>query len=78
MASQGVAGVVGPRHCIEMVSGSIWKVTSQAAINFVSNNAFLNGFFTYVPNILLILAVIITIISGVDYFVKNKAAISMK
>ena len=53
-------------------------VSSQAAINFVSNNAFLNGFFTYVPNILLILAVIITIISGVDYFVKNKAAISMK
>lgn len=52
--------------------------SSQAAINFVSNNAFLNGFFTYVPNILLILAVIITIISGVDYFVKNKAAISMK
>ena len=53
-------------------------VSSQAAINFVSNNAFLNGFFTYVPNILLILAVIITIISDVDYFVKNKAAISMK
>ncbi len=46
-------------------------VSSQAAINFVSNNAFLNGFFTYVPNILLILAVIITIISGVDYIVKN-------
>ena len=32
MASQGVAGVVGPRHCIEMVSGSIWKVTSQKVI----------------------------------------------
>ncbi len=28
----GVAGVVGPRHCIEMVSGSIWKVTSQKVI----------------------------------------------
>ena len=32
VASQGVAGVVGPRHCIEMVSGSIWKVTSQKVI----------------------------------------------
>ena len=28
--------------------------------------------------ILLILAVIATIISGIDYFIKNKAAISMK
>ena len=32
VASQGVAGVVGPRHCTEMVSGSIWKVTSQKVI----------------------------------------------
>ena len=31
---------------------------SQASIDFVSNNRFLNVFFTYVPNILLILAVI--------------------
>ena len=51
---------------------------SQASIDFVSNNHFLNVFFTYVPNILLILAVIATIISGIDYFIKNKAAISMK
>ena len=51
---------------------------SQASIDFVSNNRFLNVFFTYVPNILLILAVIATIISGIDYFIKNKAAISMK
>ena len=32
VASQGVAGVVGSRHCTEMVSGSIWKVTSQKVI----------------------------------------------
>ena len=51
---------------------------TQASIDFVSNNRFLNVFFTYVPNILLILAVIATIISGIDYFIKNKAAISMK
>lgn len=51
---------------------------SQASIDFVSNNHFLNVFFTYAPNILLILAVIATIISGIDYFIKNKAAISMK
>ena len=50
----------------------------KASIDFVSNNRFLNVFFTYVPNILLILAVIATIISGIDYFIKNKAAISMK
>ena len=29
---KALAGVVGPRHCTEMVSGSIWKVTSQKVI----------------------------------------------
>lgn len=51
--------------------------SSSYLINLIENNSFLNGFFAYVPNILLIAAVLITIISGVDYFVKNKEAISM-
>lgn len=51
--------------------------SSQLLINTVNNNEFLKGFFNYAPNIFLYLAVIITIISGVDYFRKNKNAINM-
>ncbi|MCQ2969283.1 MAG: CDP-diacylglycerol--glycerol-3-phosphate 3-phosphatidyltransferase [Clostridium sp.] len=39
-------------------------------------NAFLNTFFNYAPQIALFIAVAMTIISGVDYFIKNKGAIS--
>ena len=52
--------------------------TSANAINFINNNGFLNSFFTYVPETIMFIAVLITIISGVDYFVKNKHVISMK
>jgi CDP-diacylglycerol--glycerol-3-phosphate 3-phosphatidyltransferase len=52
--------------------------TSVSAISFVSNNSFLNSFFTYVPETIMYIAVLITIISGIDYFVKNKHVISMK
>lgn len=52
--------------------------TSVNAISFVNNNSFLNGFFTYVPETIMFIAVLITIISGIDYFVKNKHVISMK
>ena len=52
--------------------------TSVSAISFVSNNSFLNSFFTYVPETIMYIAVLITIISGIDYFVKNKNVISMK
>ena len=52
--------------------------SSEYLTNLVVNNNILNGFFNYVPNTILIIAVIITIISGIDYFVKNKNAISMK
>lgn len=45
--------------------------------NLVDGSAFLTGFFNYVPTIALYCAVLITIISGVDYFVKNKKAISV-
>lgn len=52
--------------------------TSVNAISFVNNNSFLNDFFTYVPETIMFIAVLITIISGIDYFVKNKHVISMK
>lgn len=52
--------------------------TSANAINFINNNSFLNSFFTYVPETIMLIAVLITIISGIDYFVKNKHVISMK
>lgn len=52
--------------------------TSVNAINFVNNNSLLNDFFTYVPETIMFMAVLITIISGIDYFVKNKHVISMK
>lgn len=51
--------------------------TSVDAINFVDNNLFLNSLFTYVPEIIMYIAVLITIISGIDYFIKNKHVISM-
>ena len=52
--------------------------TSANAINFINNNSFLNSFFTYVPETIMFIAVLITIVSGIDYFVKNKHVISMK
>ena len=52
--------------------------TSANAINFINNNSYLNSFFTYVPETIMFIAVLITIISGIDYFVKNKHVISMK
>lgn len=52
--------------------------TSTNAINFVNNNSLLNGFFNYVPETIMFIAVLITIISGIDYFIKNKHVISMK
>ncbi|MBU3195379.1 CDP-diacylglycerol--glycerol-3-phosphate 3-phosphatidyltransferase [Clostridium algidicarnis] len=43
----------------------------------VYNSNLLKGFFNWAPEIFLYLAVIITIISGLDYFIKNKSAISI-
>ncbi|GKX66323.1 CDP-diacylglycerol--glycerol-3-phosphate 3-phosphatidyltransferase [Inconstantimicrobium mannanitabidum] len=43
----------------------------------VANNVYLSTFFSTGTTILLYLAVIITIISGVDYFIKNKNAINV-
>ncbi|MGL4761395.1 MAG: CDP-diacylglycerol--glycerol-3-phosphate 3-phosphatidyltransferase [Sarcina sp.] len=44
--------------------------------DIINSNAILINFFTYVPNIVLYIALIITIISGIDYFVKNKSVIN--
>ncbi|MEG1002427.1 CDP-diacylglycerol--glycerol-3-phosphate 3-phosphatidyltransferase [Clostridium sp.] len=49
---------------------------SQYLFDIVTNNTFLLNFFEYVPNICLNIAVVITIVSGYDYFRKNKSVIS--
>lgn len=46
--------------------------------NIVNNNEIVKTFFAYAPKIALIIAVLMTIVSGIDYFVKNKHVISMK
>lgn len=43
---------------------------------FVKGISALDIFFKYVPEVALVLAVIATIVSGIDYFVKNKETIS--
>ena len=49
---------------------------SVALTKMVENSDFLTGFFQYAPEIALGLAVIITIVSGLDYFIKNRDVIS--
>ncbi|MGL4774182.1 MAG: CDP-diacylglycerol--glycerol-3-phosphate 3-phosphatidyltransferase, partial [Clostridium sp.] len=50
---------------------------SAELVNFVQNSSFLTSFFEWAPSLALNVSVIITIISGYDYFKKNKAAISI-
>lgn len=45
--------------------------------NIISNTTLLNNLFNFLPELFLYLAVIITIISGIDYFIKNKNAIKI-
>ena len=51
--------------------------TSITLTNALNSSAFFRAFFEYVPNIALAAAVIITIISGVDYFIKNKHVLNV-
>ena len=51
--------------------------STQYLTNLVNNDVGIKQFFDIAPNIFLILAVIITIISGIDYFIKNKKVLSM-
>ena len=51
-------------------------INSPGIKELVAGSNFLRNFFIYVPDIFLDLAVAITIISGVDYFRKNKNVIN--
>lgn len=44
--------------------------------NYVYSNSALNGFFTYGTTILVYAAALATLVSGIDYFVKNKHVIN--
>ncbi|MGL5150149.1 MAG: CDP-diacylglycerol--glycerol-3-phosphate 3-phosphatidyltransferase [Clostridium sp.] len=52
-------------------------VQSADLMNFVTSNEFLSSFFDVMPGLTLNVSVIITLISGYDYFKKNKDAISI-
>lgn len=51
--------------------------SSPSLMSFVEGNSFMGGFINYVPKAMLFLAVLATILSGIDYFKKNSKAISM-
>lgn len=45
--------------------------------HFIADSYYLKEFFVIVPNIMLMVAVVITLVSGYDYFKKNKEAVSI-
>ncbi|MGL5634804.1 MAG: CDP-diacylglycerol--glycerol-3-phosphate 3-phosphatidyltransferase [Sarcina sp.] len=52
--------------------------TTPWVASLINSSKILINFFLYVPDITLYIALIITIISGIDYFVKNKSVINTK
>lgn len=50
-------------------------ISSPGIKELVIDSSFLTNFFRYVPDVFLYLAVVITILSGIDYFVKNRKVI---
>ena len=58
-----------------LIKVNIWTVPYLTSL--INNNYVMNSFFKIVPNVFLYLAVIITIISGIDYFIKNKKVFLM-
>lgn len=50
--------------------------SSEYLINLVSGSTFFRGLIVYAPKYLLLAAVLITIISGYDYFKKNRKVIN--
>jgi CDP-diacylglycerol--glycerol-3-phosphate 3-phosphatidyltransferase len=53
-------------------------INSKYLQTLINNVPQMNNFFDIIPTVMLYLAVIITIISGIDYFKKNKNAINIE
>ena len=49
--------------------------SSETLLTYFSNSNFMMNMISFLPKITMLLAIIITIISGVDYFAKNKKVI---
>lgn len=49
--------------------------SSETLLDYFSNSNFMMNMISFLPKITMLLAIIITIISGVDYFAKNKKVI---
>lgn len=65
---------------IVAIIASLIKVSiedSMYLMQIISDNIALKCLLEYIPKTLVFLAVVITIISGIDYFVKNKHTISV-
>lgn len=49
--------------------------SSETLLSYFSNSDFMMDMISFLPKVIMLLAIIITIISGVDYFAKNKKII---